>query len=155
MRAGLALWLAALASGALAATPAPRLPAGAYVLPAAKITEMLRQCSRGAPAPGEGSWRPDAASIIALERSLPAALRAHDRDHDWSGFPQKWARQYVGIVRNGRRIIYGNYVPGPLGTGSRAAAEVFMVCDGGPSFFGAEYDVAAGKITHLAFNGVT
>jgi hypothetical protein len=28
-----------------------------------------------------------------------------------------------------------------------------IVCDGGPQFFGAEYDVEAGRISHLAFNG--
>jgi len=28
-----------------------------------------------------------------------------------------------------------------------------MVCDGGPAFFGVEYDVAARRFTHFGFNG--
>jgi len=63
----------------------------------------------------------------------------------------RWQREFIGIIRNGRFILYGNYLPadvtvdpGHLPTG---------VCDGGPVFFGVEYDVDTGAITHLAFNG--
>ena len=130
------------------------LPAGAHILPADKIPDMLEQCSREAPAPGEGSWTPDAASIRALEALLPARLAQRWPDRDWSGFPGQWIRQYVGILRGGRRFLYGNIVPADIAEEAPGAeSEAVNVCDGGPSLFGAEYDVAAGAISHIAFNG--
>lgn len=32
-------------------------------------------------------------------------------------------------------------------------SRAIVVCDGGPYFFGAEMDVAANRLSHLAFNG--
>ena len=135
------------------------LPAGAVVLPAATIPAILRQCSRQSPTAGEGGWQPSAAEIIALETAAAAALRARQEpnDPDWSGFPDNWRRQYVGLVRGGRRFIYGNAYPRDVDERApepdRWRREPAIVCDGGPSFFGVEYDVEAGRITQLAFNG--
>ena len=62
----------------------------------------------------------------------------------------------MGIVRNGRRYIYGNYFPRsdaglvPLNDPTR----LVLICDGGPAYFGVEYDVQRRRVTHLAFNGV-
>jgi hypothetical protein len=93
---------------------------------------------------------PRAADVIALEKALPTALKAAQA-RDWSGFPQAYLRQYVGIVRKGHRYVYGNFVP-RHGDGP-ATDKPIIVCDGGPVFFGAEFDVSARKISHLAFNG--
>jgi len=135
------------------AAPA-HLPTGAYILPADKVPEILRQCSRDTPATGEGNWAPDVATVLALERLLPGVLARQNRDRNWSAFPSGWGRQYVGIVRHGRRFLYGSF--GPVASlPNRPARDVMTICDGGDSFFGAEYDVASGKISHLAFNGVT
>lgn len=134
------------------------LPAGAVVLPAAAIPTILRQCSRQAPQPGEGGWQPGAADIAALETAVAAALRERRiaNDPDWSRFPQDWRRQYVGITRGGRRFVYGNAFPGDAGNAGdpdQWRREPAIVCDGGPAFFGVEYDVEARRITQLAFNG--
>ena len=120
---------------------------------------MLQQCSRSAPKPGEAGWTPGAADIARLEAALPAvlasapALALHPRELE--GAPTRWFRQYVGIVRGGRRYIYGNFVPNwspGLGEDSGRRRPI-IVCDGGVGFFGAEYDVEKGVFTHLAFNG--
>lgn len=135
------------------------MPADAVVLPAAAMPTILRQCSRQSPAAGEGSWEPSAAEIVALEAAATAALRARQEpnDPDWSRFPDDWRRQYVGFVRGGRRFIYGNAYPREIDRHARDPdqwrREPAIVCDGGPSFFGVEYDVEAGRITQLAFNG--
>ncbi len=113
---------------------------------------MLRQCSRDTPPPGESGWAPARADVAAFEARLPAALPAAVPHRDWSGFPGKWHGQYVGIVRKGRRVIYGNFVPGGLPPGR---GRPIIICDGGPSVVGAEYDMADKRITHLAFNGMT
>jgi hypothetical protein len=132
------------------------LPAEAAILPDAAVPALLQQCSRSAPEAGEGTWQPTAADIAALEAALPAALAERARP-ETANAPQGWRRQYGGIVRGGRRFIYGNFTPqGPNLDGpdpTRWRTSVQIVCDGGPSFFGVEYDVEARRFTHLAFNG--
>jgi hypothetical protein len=145
------------AGGANGQLPAdgPALPADAAILDGAAVPAMLRQCSRAAPAPGEGTWQPAAADILAFEAALPAELAAHRfANVDWSQWPQAWSRQYVGILRGGGKFIYGNFVPRELAD-NRAGSGTTprIICDGGPVFFGAEYDVAARRVTHIAFNG--
>jgi hypothetical protein len=152
----------ALALAACAASDGPELPEGTVVLPGSAVTLMLHQCSRAAPEAGEGTWEPGAEEITALEDALTAALRDQVRRFPVRiSVPNGWLRQYVGIVRVGRHFIYGNFFPRDVASEppyndnpNRLRAERVMVCDGGPAFFGVEYDVAAGRITHLAFNGM-
>lgn len=134
---------------------AAALPPEAAILPGDQAAALLRQCSRAAPARGDATWRPGEAEIAALEAALAAALTARGGPGrpDWSHAPRGWLRQYVGIVRGGRRYIYGNFFrfagePPPNWT-----TRPMIVCDGGPNFFGVEYDVAARRFTHFAFNG--
>ena len=135
------------------------LPAEAVILPGDQIKALLGQCSRGTPEAGEASWQPGAGDIVALEEALPAALAASPgrRSGDWSRFPQGWRRQYVGIVRGGRRFVYGNFYPASVdeyaSDSGRWRREPVVVCDGGSVFFGAEYDVEARSFTQLDFNG--
>lgn len=138
---------------------AAALPADAVIFDGSAVPLMLRQCSRAAPSPGEGTWRPDPADVAALEAALAAALTARRQpgQPDWSRAPDGWQRQYVGILRGGRRFVYGNFIPREVGQQSadpdqwrRAPTQI---CDGGPAFFGVEYDVAARRFTHFAFNG--
>ena len=144
------------AGGANSQPPAggPALPPNAAILDGAAVPAMLRQCSRAAPPPGEGTWQPAAADIIAFEAALPAALAAHRfANVDWSRWPRAWERQYVGIRRGGRNFIYGNFVPREVGGDAGSGIAPHIICDGGPAFFGAEYDVAARHVSHIAFNG--
>lgn len=134
------------------------------ILPESSVAAMLQQCSRGAPAAAERGWRPTVEDIVALELALPAALRErretrgprYSGEPDWARVPDGWRRQYVGIVRGGRRFVYGSFMPrgpGPGGPGPDFALQPVMVCDGGPSFFGVEFDVEARRFTHIDFNG--
>ena len=78
--------------------------------------------------------------------------------------PNQWRRldeslrQYLGVERAGRKLIHVNVLGGEAFSLARrpfkrSAIErawrstAFVICDGGPDFFGAEYDVAAGKFT--------
>ena len=145
--------LVSTALTACAAT-ADTLPSDVAVLAGRHAPILLDPCSREAPLPGEGTWRPGGRDIRALEKALPAALAAQRAvaNPDWSQAPRGWARQYIGLVRGGRRFIYGNFIAG--GAGSHALwRQPIRMCDGGPAFFGVEYDVAAARFTHIAFNG--
>lgn len=160
----------ALACGCSPARSTVGLPEGAYVLPDAVGGQLLMQCSRATPEKGVGSFQPDPADIAALEAVLAQAIAHRDSyppniggravpmpgTPDLLQAPKGFKRQYAGIVRSGRRYIYGNYFPANDFTGDGhgdLASNPVVVCDGGPAFFGAEYDVAAKRFTHLAFNG--
>lgn len=148
-------WALALLLGGCAAAAA--LPADAVVLPGSAVATIFQQCSRGAPAPGEASWQPGEDEIAALEAALPAALAARPEGRELADAPNGWLRQYVGIVRGGRRFVYGNFFPRSVthyGDAGRWRREPVMVCDGGPAFFGIEYDVENGTFTQLGFNGL-
>ena len=142
------------------------LPPDALVLPGSAAVQLLHQCSRPAPSPGEATWTPGAEDIERLESALADAIRPraeirrshYASDPDWARVPLGWRRQYVGIVRGGRRFIYGNFFPRregelALGEPSWPDTDPRVICDGGAIFFGAEYDVEAGRFTQLAFNG--
>ena len=147
--------LPALSTLALAACAAgAALPRGVAVLPGHHAAKLLDQCSRDAPDLGEGTWQPGGADIRALEERLAPALIAEGAkaDPDWSPAPRGWVRQYVGIVRGGRRLVYGSFFPSEAKV-DRFWRKPLLVCDGGPAFFGVEYDVAAARFTHIAFNG--
>lgn len=144
------LGLAALAmSGAAMGEP---LSKDAIILPGSALPGMLSQCSRPAPEQGETTWKPAPSDIASLEAALLPALRSKHAGPgaDWTDFPGNWIRQYVGIVRKGRRFIYGNFAPR---ADYKGLDQPLIVCDGGPAFFGAEYDVEAGRFSHMAFNG--
>ena len=126
------------------------------IFDAGQSKALLAQCSRHAPAPGEGGWLPSPGDIARLEGELPTALRTspNKAGPDLAGAPQGWWRQYVGIVRNGRRSIYGNFFRASYYSGGdKWRTSPFVVCDGGPTFFGVEYDAEKGKIIDIEFNG--
>ena len=115
---------------------------------------MLSQCSRDAPNPGSGTWQPTWADIAPMEALIPRALatdpgaakiRAQNP-------PTGWLRQYVGIVRNDHRYIYGNFFPNEPDFDAGWKDKPMVVCDGGPAFFGVEYDVDARRLDNLAFD---
>lgn len=115
------------------------------------------------------SARLDALSPAELEREAAARQRAHwaafqnlsDAERRESGFakgnlkfsdiPVGYHRQYVGVVRDGRRFIYGNFAPRDLEPG--VLNRPIIVCDGGPQFFGVEYEPATERFTLVSFNG--
>jgi len=107
------------------------------------ISSVLNQCSRSTPEKGSSTWIPTIAQIKIMQKALLPVLKSRQPSMDWTNFSADWGRRYIGIVRRGRYYVYGDYSPHGLGS----------VCDGGPAFFGAEWDVKARKFTHLAFNG--
>ncbi len=132
-------------------------PKDGAVLPTHVAKELLNQCSRGAPKDITGIWVPSAKQVRELESRLPAALEAVALQRGTGyGQPADFRRQYAGYVSGARKIIYVNAFP-------RGAAgvrdfdwrrQVMQVCDGGPSFFGVEYDPRKKTFSHFEFNGV-
>ena len=140
---------------ALAFAAGPTAAGDIAILPDSARVALMQQCSRSAPPPGEAGWTPTLDDVAALEAALPAALAARPMGHapDWSRLGDRWGRQYVGLVRGGRRFVYGNFFPRTL-VGDDEASQWRTQPVAVPSFFGVEFDVEAGRITHLDFNGV-
>lgn len=113
------------------------------VLRGGEISSVLEQCSRSTPEKGSSTWFPSIDQIKIMEKALLPVLRSRQPNVNWTNFSDDWGRRYIGIVRGRHHYIYGDYAPHGLGP----------VCDGGPAFFGAEWDVEASKFTHIAFNG--
>ena len=143
-----------LAIQACASGTRPVLPADAVVVAGANAAGLLHPCSRDAPLAVEGTWQPRVEDILAIERVLRQTLvsRPPYGDADWSKAPSGWRRQYVGIVRNGHRYIYGSFFPKHAMDDRSWRAEPVVYCDGGPRYFSIEYDPASRRMT-LAFNG--
>lgn len=91
-----------------------------------------------------------------MERALPAALppASNWRGSSLANAPKGWLRQYIGIVRGGRRVIYGNFFPNAPGERAQWRQAPVIVCDGGPVFFGVEFDADRGVILDIEFNGM-
>jgi hypothetical protein len=131
---------------------------GSVILPREAGDRLYDQCSRSTPPAATGFWQPEPHDIARLETVFlqSVAERAAALGLDLSAFSTRWRRQYVGTVHDGRRFIYGNFFPADDELpGADWRREAIKICDGGPDFFGAEFDVAARTITHLAFNGST
>lgn len=95
--------------------------------------EILRTCSRESPdrAGALPRWTPTRADITALERALPD-LPTLAPGAGSAGYE----RQYVGFVRDGRRLVYVNAWPAKDAPVQDPSREAVRACDGGPQFWG-------------------
>jgi hypothetical protein len=153
-----------ISAGAASAAETGLNPADGTILPADAGNGLLHQCSRGTPEHITGTWDPAAAQIRELESRLPAALalEAQQRGNRYVQ-PATFRRQYTGLLIGNRRIVYVNAFPHDTGDSAKEGTsatrnfdwhrEPVVVCDGGPAFFGVEYDSARKTFAHFEFNG--
>jgi len=139
------------------------LPPHSTVLGAPDAGFRLPACSRPTAGPVEGGWDPGNFEIAAMEAALSKQLKslAGKDGYDENGTDPdpltydpadtRWQREYFGIMRGGHYILYGNYLPAGIVVNEKHLPT--EVCDGGPVFFGVEYDLTDRRITHIAFNG--
>ena len=147
------------------------------------LTQCSRSAPRGVVGFWRPTLADVAAAEDAVDRALVHALdsviaRDSVGEPEWvtrprADWPDQYYRQYAGLIyRNGRRTIYVNGLaagwPGELServrpdeaTSSHPFAKpdwwrsnVATVCDGGESFFGAEYDPSSKRVLSFQFNG--
>lgn len=102
-------------------------------------------------------WSPTEADIRAVEEDLPAYLQENQSAFLMTESPvweqlEEYNRQYVGVILEGRKVIYANYL-------CRNGAEVkwqeqfVFVLDGGACYFQFKYDTSAGQFFDLQVNG--
>lgn len=135
------------------------MPANAYFAKGEAVRQLFHQCSRAAPEFAPTGYAPTASDVIGLERRLPQALATALASEFGSGErvtfdPARYVRHYAAYEADGRVMIYGNFVPRDEDVERRAGPDALsIVCDGGPVFFGVEYDVDRQQITRVSFNG--
>jgi hypothetical protein len=167
MRAFIILAFLCVAGSALAQTDDAFQPNTGAIFPAHSARVLTNQCSRFAPDP-EGVWTPSAEDIARLEPTLFSLVNDELRREGDQYGPRTAAsyyRQYGGLIVGGRRIIYIN---GVVNLEQRMIAmseitrnhrsldwrtQTFLLCDGGTTTFGVEYDVATHSFQNFQFNG--
>lgn len=146
----------------------PLTPSGRGVVFGAKIARELGL--QGSRASATGYWTsvmPSKNEIKRLERALPGWMKTQKHPR-WSGRFEHYRYQYGALIRGKKRLIYVNavpdqavlypsldergkpYNPDPRQVWRRGA---YVVDDGGPNYWGIEWDVARGKFQNASFNG--
>lgn len=130
-------------------------PDTGVILERSATPDIRTVCTRAFPAGLSGYWPLTLDDVRRLERDLPAFLETKvpkNRRPIAASIPIY--RQYVGMYRAGRRVVYVN------GFASFSEPDrlewrehVYVVCDGGPTHFGAVFDLETGKFTDFEGNG--
>jgi hypothetical protein len=124
-----------------------------------------------------GFWTPSVPEVMKMEERLPGYLReqldsppprrgprarGHGGRRDLLEPPPRvnpplwkrvfaYKRQYVGLVKRGRHVIWGNFFCDTPRADWRH--EPVSVDDGGDCYFQVEYDVDTGRFSELLVNG--
>ena len=124
------------------------------VLPPSGAQAVNRLCSRSGPGRIDSGWVPEARDVEKLEARLgEVKLESSGSARTTIPNPFSFYRQYVGIVVNGRRLIYINAFARDL-VSQTWKTRLVDVCDGGPAFWGVLFDPVASKFFDLQTNGV-
>jgi hypothetical protein len=129
------------------------------VLSSTQVTHLERLCSRESPGRISSGWDPAFSQIALAEARLHSFVTANRRPSRPLG---EYYRQYLGVVIDGRKLIYVNLFPRSL-VERRELGGVLRdhwrtdfvdVCDGGDAFWGVLFDPAARRFFSPRFNGV-
>ncbi len=103
----------------------------------------------------DGYWLPSEPDVLKLEAKLPGYL-SELAQRAPSARLEEFTRQYVGVVSNGRRLIYGSFLHNSEGIDSSDQSwrtEAVIVCDGGDWFWGISFDPETQTFDQPQYNG--
>lgn len=133
-----------------------RVPSHYVLLAPEEATFITAQCSRSVPEV-EGHWSPDEQHIQELERALPHLAKVEASGCCLIGVhiqhPERYFRQYAGVIIGGRHMIYVNAFPPRTDEDPSWEHEAVVVCDGGDGYWGVLWDPDTKKFEDLAVNG--
>ena len=119
------------------------------ILPTSEGKELIGQCSRDCPYDAKSFWRPSRSEVAAIEQRLPAFLRTGERKIKFA----RSYRQYLGIVRGSKKLIYINaFDTANLDLANSWRTKAIVICGGGEEMWGVEYDPASKTFQNLAVN---
>jgi hypothetical protein len=142
--------LALLAStGAVAKNASNR----AVALKLEAFEDGFRLCSREVPQNITAYWELGEAEVTRIDQELVRHIGRTGVRQRLTLAPDGYVRQYLGLVRDGKRFAYVNAFPLRAGEDvSRARAEFAKWCDGGGLFWGIEYDMQTRTFLNFAVN---
>ncbi|MFN0277938.1 MAG: hypothetical protein ACKVRN_04975 [Pyrinomonadaceae bacterium] len=161
------LWLVILAFVTNAQTTREK----SVLLTGEEAKKLAAQCSRLSPSDFTHTWIPSQKQINTMEVNLGGISRLKAKACCIGGErienAEQWYLQYAALVWKGRKIIYISAVSTekPLGPCFDKDGIIFdefceywkqrasIVCDGGTNW-GVIYNVASGKFSNLAVNGI-
>ncbi|MFN8381207.1 MAG: hypothetical protein U0V02_04670 [Anaerolineales bacterium] len=102
-------------------------------------------------------WSPTEADIHALESRLPSYLQENKSAFYMTDAPiweqlNEYNSQYVGIVLEGKKIIYASYLC-RNGEDNGWKENFIFVADGGACYFQFKFDTSTGEFFDLLVNG--
>jgi hypothetical protein len=103
----------------------------------------------------DGYWTPSVDDILKVEENIAEYLSQNPNKFYWQ--PPVWQRldeyqrQYIGLERGGKQIIYGNFFC--KGGNNNWRYEFVFAIDGGDCYFQVEYDLERGLFIKLLVNG--
>ena len=108
--------------------------------------------------PGQtaGYWTPSRENVLAMEKGVATFLQENpdlfylDEAPAWERLDE-YNSQYIGIILEGRKIIYANYFCNSMGTDWKK--DFLLVMDGGDCYFQFKYDPASREFFDLQVNG--
>lgn len=112
-------------------------------LPPSEGPKTVELCSRMGVGGVDGYFLPHASDIRRLEDKLPGMFRWSSSARPPKGLSD-YGRQYIGYVREGRKVIYVQFLPiGVLKEPefSEWRNRFIDVCDGGANFWSAHFDL--------------
>lgn len=139
-----------------AAAASTRLPDTVAILPAAGVVPTLLDEEKP-------YWAPSHALVVEADAALPGYLRATAASQAVDSFAREGAaqiltnyaqyrRQYFGVTRNRRQILYVRGFCDVHDQPDWRTREVMMM-DGGPCYFFARYDPATRRFVFFEPNG--
>jgi len=124
------------------------------VLPESAAEEATKLCS--GPLRFDGTWRPKNTDVKSIESHLRRVSDLRNVSGRRIEHPERYYRQYIGIIVNNRKLIYVNAfcaTDWAISQGKRHPKRLVNICDGGSCFWGAVYDVASKQFSELRING--
>lgn len=108
--------------------------------------------------PGKAEyWSPTEADVRTLEDGLPVYLRENKsafymtEDLIWERLDE-YNRQYIGVVLEGKNVIYASYLCQD-GATTEWKEQFIFVADGGACYFKFKFDTSTGEFYDLLVNG--
>jgi hypothetical protein len=120
------------------------------IIPREKARDFMRAFSG---MEEKDAWTPNKDDVLKLEEKIEAYLKkaaAKRSPNLWSKLAQ-YKRQYIGIMRNNRRVIYANFFCDSFDKDWKT--KPVMVDDGGDCFFRVIYEPVSAAFSDLQING--
>ena len=108
-----------------------------------------------------GRWKPSAEETQKVLAAVQTFLERPSSTNDWTkreikkilDHAKEYRVQFVGVVRDGKRLIWCNFFPAADAFGADWKRQEVRVMDGGFWFWQIEYDPSAEKCLNFSSNG--